>query len=132
MMVNIDNAYSGSVWGLAGFADPVFLDGNSDYVIGIVKRLLSRIDSGVFLKCAGTEHFCYLTGEEIGVGARAANYGSEKLTEIRAVMSRDGRKLVATEWKPSEEPNVCGSLSIGVKPGFYSIETTALVGDRGG
>lgn len=132
MTVNVDDAYPGSTWGFAGFTDPKFLDGNPDYVMGIVRKLLARIESGVFLTSAGTELFCYLTGEPIGVGVKATN-GRDKLSRIRTELLRDGRTLIGMDWSSSEdEPiDLQGQLDIdSLKPGYYTVDTTAYVGDR--
>jgi hypothetical protein len=132
MTVNVDNDYPGSIWGFAGFTDPDFLDHNSDYVIGIVRKLLARIESGAFLTSAGTELFCYLTGEPIGVGAKAVD-GREKLSKLRTEVSRDVRAMIGANWYPSDdEPiDLRGQLDIdSLKPGYYTVETTASVGDK--
>ncbi|MDO8585883.1 MAG: hypothetical protein Q7T82_02480 [Armatimonadota bacterium] len=121
MMLNADDSYPGSVWGIVGFADPDFLAKRSQYVIQVVKTLLARMDSGVFLRSGGTDRFCYLTNEPVKVGVNATGGVSDARLEIK----RGDVSVFTKSWRVNGEINVledAGDLKL--QPGEYVVETS--------
>ncbi|MDO8684252.1 MAG: hypothetical protein Q7N50_12300 [Armatimonadota bacterium] len=131
MMVNTSNQFAGSIWGLAGFADPDFLTNNGDYVTTIVRDLLYRMTSGAFINYAGVEHFCYVTDETVKVGASLGCYGRDRVTEVDMKI-RKGDHIVWSKFCPVADCiDVSEDLSnIKLTPGCHTFEATAMVKGR--
>jgi len=131
LMLNVDNEYAGSVWGSVGITDPDFLDKHSRYVTGLARTLLHRMASGAFLQSAGVEHLCYVTGEKITVGARAAEVGQERITAARMTIKQGGRTFFDETWPTSGRiPTSKEIESLSLRPGYYTVETRLLAGEE--
>ena len=131
MVVNVDNSFASSVWGMVGISDPDVLKKYPDYVVNITRGVLNRMDSGVFLQSAGLEHFCYLTGEKVNAGIRAANLGRELMTKVGLTIKQDKNQVYSKTWPASDWADVREELTgFELKPGHYTAESTVSVSDR--
>ncbi|HQK92959.1 MAG TPA: hypothetical protein PLD23_05620 [Armatimonadota bacterium] len=139
--VGVDSTYGGAVWAAVGL-EP-FEAAHSAGVATLVAALAKRLASGLFVLNAGTEHFSYFVGEEIGLVARLARfdralapgYGHYDNVALRMEIhdGRTGAKLHGKIWFRGLRPFVIERFEDrtglrDLKPGLYTV--TAELVDR--
>jgi len=72
LLLNNDGEYAGSVWGYLGLSQGD-LERTSAWSTPLLVSLVRRIQGGLFLANAGTQHFAAPTGERMPLGAYVVN-----------------------------------------------------------
>ncbi|MHB0997667.1 MAG: hypothetical protein ACYC27_00360 [Armatimonadota bacterium] len=136
LFINTASDYAGSIWGYIGF-DQKWLGENSKVIIPHIISMLQRMEQGVFLSNAGTEHFAYAPDENIKSGAYLSNYGSNTADVEVEFSIFSGVKKVFSSQKESTIPagTVKSPLSVSgenitLPSGEYTVKTTLSINGK--
>jgi len=112
LYVQDDDTYKGTVWATFGIEDPDFLAGHRAEVARETASLVDRIDGGLYLLSAGTDHASYFdpVGEGVGLPPRELGGGKESNSLPNGVSGRKGIIVGAT------------ALNLGDNTGSVEIE----------
>jgi len=133
LFLNTEGAYKGSIFGYAGFAQ-ADIEKTDSYGTSVLADVIRRMTRGLFLANAGSEHFAYVEGEPIKLGAYITNLGkSNAKVQVEFTISMDGKILNNTKVEivapvgPDAKPIYAQGRSPKLKEGEYTVRTTLSV-----
>ncbi|MDD2765090.1 MAG: hypothetical protein PHE83_14085 [Opitutaceae bacterium] len=135
LFLNSDADYAGSVWGYIGLSQ-ADMERTSDWSVPLLVSMVRRIQRGLFLANAGTQHFAGATGERMPLGAYVVN-----LTRMPADLSvgftvTAGARVVHSSTKAlppgaaaQTPPEFVPGESLTLPAGEYRVTTTLASGE---
>ncbi|HIE09335.1 MAG TPA: hypothetical protein EYP65_05745 [Armatimonadetes bacterium] len=75
LLVNLSVPYFGSIWAEFASDEPKFVKDRR--TLKALSEVARRMAEGIFLAEGGSEHFVYLQGERVVLGAKVVNFGKE-------------------------------------------------------
>ncbi len=132
MLHNTDD-FAGSIMGYTGFSQE-YLNENGKVVLPLIIKMIDRINKGLFLANAGTEHFAYTDDEKIKYGAHIINL-SDKNDKIQfEIIITDRKNPYRFRNKPIDLPsnNLNSPVKVSLEhpmqllPGNYLIKSRLI------
>ncbi len=134
LLLNNDAEYAGSVWGYLGLSQ-ADLKWTSPWSMPLLISMVRRMQRGLFLANAGTQHFAVATGEHMPLGAYVVNLiGTPADIEVRFTVTA-GERVVHVSAKTlhfgaggSTRPEFVPGETLSLPAGKYQVTTTLASG----
>jgi len=136
LFVSMADPYPDAAWGVLGIEDPAYLTGHWDRLEPLVRQMVRRLATGVYLAKAGSDQFAYLPDEKPLLGGQIANRsGAAHDLDLRVTVTPAGREAAPFRrtWSLNAAPGTLSGASTewqqAVEPGAYQVQVELLRGE---